>query len=400
MLNRENKQIMMLTESEEGRKRTNRLIIVMVILALLGALALFWLIRARQEDSGWREITAKGNSEPDCSSFFTFWYQIQPSEGGRDFNAVQIAYTEAVRRAYKIFDTARPHEGIQGLWAVNANPGAVLTVEPELYQAFALMEEYGGRFLYLAPVYAVYNELFFSRDDGYAKEWDPYYSSQTAEYFADLMPYLGSPEHIRLELLGENRVCLQISEEYRRFARENEISVFLDFYWMQDAFLLDLVGESILATGYRRGYIVSREGWVFCLDDSEESYALIVSHRQGDLVRDAAQMRYRGPSRIITLKNYTEENDPLDYYYIYEDGRFATAYIDPADGYYKSSLNDLLLYSHRASCGRLLLEGIQMMLSGPQDAQGQSRLESEGIWPVYFRGDSLVSGGDAEFLLP
>lgn len=385
---------------EDEQKRKNRLIIVILVLAVLAAGAVIWLIASLRNDSGWREITVKSGPEPDCSTSFSFWYRISRSEGGRDYSAVSAAYANAAKRLYGIFDAAGAHEGIVGMWAVNASPGEAVTVEPELYRAFSLMEEDGGRFLYLAPVYAVYHELFFSSDDLLAAEYDPYRNAETAAYFAELMPFLTDPGHVRLELLGNDTVRLVLSDEYAAFAAENGITRFIDFYWMENAFILDLLAESIAATGYTMGYVVSREGWIRCLDGSGEKYALAVLDRQGQSVRTAAKMIYDGPMQIVSLHDHTEEDTYSDYYFAWPDGSYATAYADPADGYYKSAYSDLILYGRDTSCAGLLLAAAKMMIADEADPDLPGGLDKAGIWAVFRDGNALTAYGPAEFEKP
>ena len=390
----------MLKDPDEERKRKNRLLVVILILAGLAIGAIVWLIVYMKSDTGWREITVKGSGEPDCSSFFTFYYKMDSLERGNDYSAVSAAYTEGVRRLFKIFDITQAHEGIRGIYDVNAAPGEAVAVEPELYKAFSLMEKNGGRWLYLAPVYAVYNELFFSSDDVIAAQFDPARNEETAACFAELMPYLSDPAHVRLELLGNDTVRLVLSDEYKAYAAENNITEFIDFYWMADAFWMDILAESIIATGYTHGYIVSREGWVRCLDSSEEEYAYIVTNRQDRTVTAAAQMLYTGPVQIVALHDWTEEETYADYYFAWPDGSFATAYIDPADGYYKSAYHDLILYSRSASCAELLLAAAGMMIDDSSDPILPERLDKEGIWAVFCEGEVLTAYGDARFVRP
>lgn len=389
----------LLPDSEEESKKKNRRLLAIIILAVLFLAAVGFLLHSLRSDSGWREVTAKGGAEPDAGGSFRFWYQIQSSAGGNDYNTVRDIYTESLRRLYKIFDVFETHEGINGIRALNDASGTAIKLEPELYRALSQLEEDGGRYLYLAPIYSVYNELFFANDEVLARSFDPYYDKETADYFATLMPFLSDDSHIRIELLGEDRACLHISEAYKRFAEENGISIFLDFFWMKNAFMIDALADRIKESGYTHGYLVSNEGWVRCLDDSDEIYELSVTDLQERTIYYRAKMRYKGPVQLVSFYDYTDRETYSDYYFAYSDGGFATAYIDPADGYYKSAYHDLILYSREASCADLLLEGMKMILTKSPDSRRPAELAAQGIWPVFYQDEELIHYGDAEFIL-
>ena len=382
--------------NEEKTKTRNRLYIIIAILTVVSAIAIGVLLHALRTDPGWREVTVSPGTPLSAASSLRFYFQVQSQYGGKDFRSVTRTYTEAAVRAYALFDTLAAHEGINGLYAVNAAPGETLKVEPELYEAFRLMEESSSRAMYLAPVYAVYDDLFLSSDDLLAKQYDPYYDPDTAAYFTELLTFLKDPAHIRLELLGDNKVVLHLSEAYRRFAAENGISVFLDFHWMKNAFFLDLIGDRIRADGYTKGYLVSQEGWVLCLDDSGETYNYKLPASPGAAHAEAL-MHYTGPAGIICLKNYTADTVYDDYYFAYSSDNFATAYIDPADGFYKSAVPELLLYSDRASCAQLLLAACRLMIREEFDAAEAEALNEEGLYAVFYEKNSLCHYGPAVF---
>ncbi|MBO4871795.1 MAG: hypothetical protein J5496_00050 [Lachnospiraceae bacterium] len=382
-------------ETEESRKKKNRLILVIGILTALALSAVVYLISYFRNDSGWREISVQSGSSMNCGSYFLFQYKLQRQYGGNDFRRVSAAYSEACVKAYEMFDPLQAHPGTHGIFDVNAAPNEIVSVEPELYRAFSLMEEKGSRALYLGPIYAVYTELFLSTNDILAQQFDPYYNEETAAYFAELIPFLSDPAHIRLELLGNDQVRLTLSEEYRLYAAENNITVFLDFYWLTNAFILDYLTEQIAATGYTNGYLISSEGFVSCLDDSAEVYQYAVKTRVGDASIPAAQMSYSGPLKIVSLFDYTTNNNLADYYFPYSPEHFATAYIDPADGYYKSALPALTLYSPTASCAELALAAAQLFIADQIDAAAAQAFSEQGLFSIYCAGTTICSFGNA-----
>ena len=52
-------------------------------------------------------------------------------------------------------------DGVKNLYYINQHPNEEIEVEEVLYQAFSLLEKYGNRAIYLAPVYIQYKNLFW-----------------------------------------------------------------------------------------------------------------------------------------------------------------------------------------------------------------------------------------------
>lgn len=381
-------------ETVKKRKR-RRLILIIVLLAALLVAAIVYLISKFNSDTGWRDVTVTASAGESAGIEFTFRYRIDRNQGGRDFTAVQKAYTDACVRLYKIFDVNEAHEGIAGMYALNASNGERITVEPELYTAFEILEKSGFRGLYLGPVYQVYEDLFFAEDPLFARQNDPYYDTGTAAYIKELAKYCNNPAKIDLKLCGNNQVELQISADYRVFAKMYGISVFLDFFWMKNAFVLEELTKAVQATGYLQGYIVSNaEGYVSCLDPSGEIYESGIYDREGNVISRAGTLSYTGPARIVTFLNYAEEETYEDYFYEYEGLKFATAFIDPKDGLYKSAANDLMIVTDTLTVPEILLAGADLFIAEELDEEKIASYAEQGMEIIWCRDKVLTVAGE------
>ena len=371
-------------EAEKLKKqKKKRLIIIVVILAALLLIVVGILLANVLKDDGWRDVTVSPGSAQNCSSSFTFRMQLDRKLVGNDFRAMSQAYTDATIREYNVYDIYEEHPGIHGLYELNHSVGQRIRIEPELYAALEKLEKSGFRGAYLGPVYEVYQELFLTEDKESAKQFDPYYDAETAAYFAELTAFASNPDHVSLQFYGNNEVQLKVSNVYRKYAADYELTTFIDFFWMKNAFILDYLREEIVKTGYTKGYIISEEGYATCLDTTGEIYEMLVLDRNGNDVVSAAALQYSGPVNLVVFHNYPLNDTYSDYYYVYRNNEFATPYIDPADGYYKSSIPDLMLYSGSRDASDLLLAGIDLVIGKKFDEAKAAEYAKEDVLPVY-----------------
>lgn len=370
-------------ELSENNKKL-RMILICVLLAVAAVAIGIGVNSALNVEPGWVAVEADA-SEVNCGVDFIFQYDLTDAGGSATMVNKQLTalYTEAARKAYLLFYPDAASELVQGIAYVNAHPNEAVTVDPALYKAFTLVEQYGSRALFLAPVYAEYDGIFFSEADVFAAELDPARNADAAAYAARVTAFTGDPEMIRLELLGNNTVRLHVSEEYLAFARENEIGTLIDFHWMKNAFILDYFADLLTEQGYTSGYLVSYDGFTRNLDTRGVSYGFNILDRQGSTIFPAAAMRYPGPAAIVYLRNYPLTEQDRWHYYSYESGETVTSYIDGADGLSKSAVNNLVSYSHTQGCAEVLLQLEGLYIAEELDTAALNALAGEGVYSIW-----------------
>ena len=254
-----------------------------IVLILIGAGALVYaLMSFLTVKAGWTTI-GTSSSEADCSDEFIFQYYLGAGELSptAENKAVRTLYTEASRTAYQLFHTSQGFDGVHNLYYINQHPNEAIEVDEVLYQAFSLMERYGNRAIYLAPVYVQYSNLFGCNDDAETASFDPRQNDEIAEYFAEVISFAGDEDAVDIRLLGS---------------------------------------------------ISSYDGFIRNLDDvSGSEYAFNLFDRNGTTVYQAGVMRYDHAVSIVYLRNYPANNS-LDWqhYYTFRNGEIRTAYVDIA----------------------------------------------------------------------
>ncbi len=375
----------------ELSERHVKLRIVLVVLFIVIALAafamgiVFWL----STDAGWTQVEANASDE-NCSGDFVFYYEVSTGglDGTEELNGVASAYGRATVNAYRIFNDIEEFDGVNNLAYLNANINTEVEVDEHLYSALQLMQSSGSNLLYYAPVYSYYNSLFFANSDTDAAFYDPYKNEDAAAYVAAVAKYINDGD-VSLELLGNNRVILHVSDEYAQFAEENEITSYLDFFVLKNAFIIDYIAEYLQQAGVASGLLTSYDGYTSAFGDGVSSTASIFN-KEGDSVYIAGSVTAEGAVSAVQFRDYALNSSDYGCKYGYSDGTTAHRYIDDKDGLYKSSISDLLVYSTDAGCAELMLRVLPLYAADEFDEEGLLALKSDGIYSVYCVGTEIV----------
>lgn len=349
-------------------------------------------------EKGWHEIEVN-SSDIHCGEDFVFnYYFDDKGTPTSEYRNVCGLYSKLATDAYWMFSAENNSDGRYNPAYINSHINETVKVDSALYEAFELFSENSSRALYLGPIYSVYDDLCFSEDEVFAKMKDPTRNSDVAEYFADLICFIQDPSHIELTLLGENQVLLTVSDEYLAFAEENGIDVFLDLGWMKNAFIIDYMASALKQNGYTNGYISSYDGFTRNLDVSGKGYSLNIIDRLENSAYPAAVLNYSGETAIVFLRNYPLSQKDVLYYYSWSDGVITTHYIDPSDGYSKSSTDNMVAYGSGVGCAEILLRMCPVYIADSFDESAARAMTSCGIYAIWFEGTKLYTSGDSTML--
>lgn len=372
-----------------------RLIAAAVLLVFGAAMLAYAFMQLMSLGNGWMRIEVSSSAGVSCAGDFTFFYF---SGGAAERKAVTAAYTELCRTAYEQFHELEPFEGVNNIHAINRSPNEPLTVDRALYDAFSTVAESGSRLIYLGPVYARYGDLFFCQDDVFLADFDPALSEDVAREYREIAAFASSPEMIRVELLGDNRIELVVAEEYLAYAEREGIENFIDFAWMRNAFITDYLAEELTARGFTRGALTSYDGFARCLDGSGEEFSLQLYNRWGQSVYGAAVMRYQGPMSIVSLRDYPLSEQDAQHYYRMANGEVRTFYLDAADALCKSAVDTLVCYSREKGCAQVLLEMIPVYIADSFRPEALEALSAGGIASIYCE-DGVLYPSEADVAL-
>ena len=356
------------TRVELSEKNKTLRLIAAIALLIIGAVGItVGIMSLLNKETGWQKVQIT-TQDRNCSENFVLQYQFAGSgaEATAVNNKLQAVYGDACVKAYQLFTPDEEIAGVNNMHYVNHHPNTEITVDPLLYGAFEKLE--GTPWLYLGPVYNHYYNLILNTEESLVGELDPLVSSQAADYVGKLAEFAADADAVSLELLGNNRVKLHVSQEYLDFAAAEEVDTFLDFAYLTNAFIIDYMADRLIAEGLTEGYLASVDGYTRNLTGSE-TFSFNIFDRVGDTVYPAGIMNYRGPVSMVFMKDYALAAS--DAFYRGSDDHIVHLFADPKDGIYRTSRTNLVCYSYETGCVDVLLKALPSFVgadaSTPQD---------------------------------
>ncbi len=372
----------------ELNARHMKMRLALAIFLLLGGVGLiFYSMRGPAVQAGWTEIRADAG-DAGCAADFTFLYPLGTTGSPRaEYRALTALYTGACRDAGRIFGNDAA-EDVHNIRFLNDHPNEEVQVDPGLYAALEQIAESKDRSLYLAPVYEIYNGVFHCEDVSETAYFDLRQNEELRDWFGQVCAYAMDPAQVDLELLGDNRVRLKVSDEYLAFAQAEEIGSFIDLYWMKNAFIADYLAARLADNGYSIGTLSSADGFLRNLDAAGETdYSLGLYGLEGNEIRSMGVLHYRGAQSFVCLRSYPLTEDAGDYCAL-PDGRVLTPFLDVQDGLCKSAVSDLTAYAKSAGCGEILLNLIPVYITEEFAPERLEELADEGIQSIgYWDGE-------------
>ncbi len=371
--------------------RTLKIVLIVALLAIGVTLIVTSLVGLLKTEPGWVSIQANAATTESCGGDFKFQYLVGAGEKAANLEQQELTqlYTQATKDAFEIFHESKLFDGVNNVAYLNQHPNTQVQVPKVLYDAFNLLEQYGNRSLYLAPIYREYVGLCLSDSDSEARSYDPAQNPEQAAYFEEVLAFVNDGENISLKLLGDNQVELFVSAAYLQYAQDSGIENFLDFYWLKNAFIVDYLAQEMISAGFTRGSIVSFDGFIRNLDDSGESYRLNVFDFVGDEVYPVGALEYSGAMAFASLRSYPTSTLAVQQYYLWGDGHYTSCHIDLADGLNKTAVNDWLGYSKTLGCAQMLMQMQPLYVSAEWDAQAAAELD--GMESIYCVNRTVIA---------
>lgn len=355
---------------------------------------------ALNTEPGWQQVEVN-TSDLNCGQDFVLMYEfgVDGVSATAEYKNVVSLYSNLVVRAYRLF-TANSEAEEHNVWFLNRHLNEEVSVPAELYDALELVNRYESRDPFLAPAVNMYHSVFLAENDGEAALYDPMRSDEQMGYVREAAGFASDPAHISVELMGDRKVRLNVSQAYLTYAQENGIETFLDFGWMKNAFIADFLAESLANAGYTNGYLASFDGFTRNLDSRNQDYSFNLFDRLDNTITIPAVLSYQGPSAIVFLRNYPLTEQDRWHYYAYQDGGVTSVYLDEK-GVSRSSTDNLVSYSRQLGCVEILLQTAPVFLTQQLEEARLIALAQAGIHSVWGEGSQLrYTDGGAVALLP
>ena len=370
-------------------KRRWILLIVFILIALVafGYAIYSFLISEKEPQTGWQVIDPKTDATL-CGNDFIFNYCWEKGGTKEDYQRLVSTYAQAIKTADRLFCLDADVLEDKNLVAVNANVNQEVEVDTALYRVLSTFVESGSRYLYMAPIHADYRDTFFGNGDTpIMGDYDPYVNVENAAYYAELMAFANDPDSVRLELLGNNRVRLVVSQAYLAFAEEHFITDFVDLFRLRNAAIVDYLAEELVKNGFTYGSISSYDGYVRNLDQQNNDYSYNLFDRIGDEIGPVARLEYTGAKSIVYLRNYPLGEQDARFFYLAFD-KTIPPYVDPSDGMYRTAFAGVVSISANHSCTEIALGLLPIYVSDERDEDALNALTEQGIVSAWCIGDN------------
>lgn len=356
-----------LNREQEWKQQRMPLRIALFVLAIAVAVTAFGsiVVELFSTEGGWQQVSPTATKSGITQEFVLEYNAgLTGKSVNSELKALSMSYSEALENAYTILE--------DGVAAVNAHPNETVTVDPLLYDAFAKLAD--SLWLYQAPIREQYNGVFHSQTDEDAALFDPAKSPEIAEYVAELAALVQDKGMISLELGTENQVCLHVDEAYLAYAQENEITAFVDFGVLRNAFLCDAAADVLTAQGYTNGYLASYDGYTRALC-AEQLGLNLFDYAYGKATPIGA-VNYSGPAALAMLRAFPLSDQPWEHCYTYADGTVVTPFIG-SDGLVVNTADTLVVFAETAADAAV--KALDSFVTGENTADSWIQIQNGNI---------------------
>lgn len=358
-------------------------LIAAVIFLVISAVSLGYAVSILTgTDKGWQFISASGNGA-EYAAQFALAYELgalDKSARSEKREIVQI-YSEACLKAGRAFDAYVVSPG--NIRALNDSPNEVVELDSALYDALELLEQYGDRTVYLGPAFRLYENIFSCTEDWQLEDFDPQYNEELGRLFDRIAAYARDADSVRVELLGENRARLYMSEEYLAFLEYEELGGALDFGWMKNAFITDFIADSLVSVGYTRGSISSYDGYTQNMDSSSGTmYSLNIFDYVDGAAMQAARLDYRGPMNFVSYRDFPVNTMDSQRVYVAANGERKNMYLSLEDGLPCAGADSLTVYSDTLGCAEIMLLSLPVFQQEKISDADLAQLTDRGVLAV------------------
>ena len=253
---------------EVSEKHVGLRIAVTAVAFVIAVVAFTWgVVSIGKKDPGYQTIEAKVDAEAityNNAVLYNYWFDGRSNEIKGKVSALTLVYTPILSAAYKQLDHQNTYSGQVSIGTVNQHRGEVVTVSPELYailkDAYAKTLEGNGFNMFAGALYAEWKNIQILEDP---TEFDPANNENSAERIHAIAAVVNDLSNFNLEFLDDRACSLRFSTSsaYEEFCREYEITAYaLDLNNLKDAYILSMMGRSLIDAGYSIGHLTTPEG--------------------------------------------------------------------------------------------------------------------------------------------
>ena len=364
------------------------------LVVAVGAIA-FGVTRIGYKEAGYHSLTAAADQEVPLYSAGIHADLL--FEGSSDqiklaLGQAETAYSEALKRAYKLLDAEKEYPGVVNLATLNTHPGERVELSEELFNiltdAAAKTQAGEGYSLFAGPLYAEWNSILILSEP---EDFDPLRDQEERDRLEALRRETGDPDNARLVVTDEEKhsVRLEVSQDYLAFLAEMEREpAVLDLGLLREAYLLELTARELEARGYTDGVLRTDSGLLLTLSGKTDGIAFLYGYRENAPVPAARMILQPGTAYCLLHAFPLAEGESL-YYQIEDDGtaHFRNPWL-PSDGRDRELLLSTCVIREDQALTEACYESIRLRTADDPAGLRQMLNSSEGPAAYILREDS------------
>ena len=264
MENKSNKKEIHLTKTKHLD-----LFIALFVLAVLGA-SVFMILNIfgvfTKVDSYYAiKSTIENNVNYDGDLTCAIHFKGRANRVNTAKNAATKVYTETLGKVHKHIDARNRYSESSSIADINFNVNEVCTVDAEVYQimqdAYAISDiESNNYSIFAAPIYDEWFKLSSFTKNGDTNQ-DPLVNENEKKYLETLVGIINDTNNYSLEFLDNNRIKLSISETYKQFRIDYDLtSPIVSLNVLENAYKIEAAKKALEENGFVDGYISSTNG--------------------------------------------------------------------------------------------------------------------------------------------
>lgn len=349
-------------------------IILFVIALGAGITAIVLGIKASKGDNtekGYQVVPLQEEAEIPLYGYdFDFVYYVEGTklQNQERIDAISADYSHELAYLYASLDEATVYEHYPSIGKVNKAFNEEVTLSEftynTLYDAYQKTVNGVNYSIFAEPIYTYWYSIFNKLTKEEVEAADPFNNTTSAEVLTNLSNYIKDRNHIDLEFLGENKVKLSISEEYKTYLTDYGLEgSAIGLNNLKTAYIAKNIVKFLRQYNYTGGYLHSRDGMIFQLDLNytifRYNYYDAYINNEGTLVNvNAADVTLNPYSYVLSNRRFAIDDGNVAYYFIKHDDvyYYRSLYIDITTGlphnevlsttFYGDSNSDILELSY------------------------------------------------------
>lgn len=365
-----------------------RFILFILSFLVVVACAILIFVNLFKKESGFTTIEAYPTI--NMQNDFVFSYDVGNTDLSitEEINNLSNKYTSLLEFSYIQFDIYADHDQ-KNINYINNHINQDIQISELLYDSIEDVVNENEKLLYLAPIYAYYNDMFSTELD--LNMLDPYQNINVQNYFKDILDYINS-NSIKINLLSNNTINLYVSEDYINYLNENDVFYYIDFGFLKNSFIIDYIAENLLLAGYNKGNIKSYDGYFVNLDSSlDYNFVIDVLDNVNNFGSRVCNFTVKGKTSVVQFRNFMYYQNDIYRYVKMPDNSYRHIYIDHNDGLSKSSTNSLTSYSTELSCSEIALKTYEGFISDNFSLAATDQIKQ--VWivntSIYYNDQSI-----------